>query len=322
MRIVMIVYPPTLREKLPAAIGHDVEIVTLPNEARNTPDFDIEFQPDDVVISMEMDRPGGTMPPVALLQLPGAGTDRVAMETLAPETTVCNVYDHEIPIAEYVLAAMLEWEIGLARMRASFTAQTWPEFSRFRTMHGELYGKTLGVVGFGRIGREAAKRAAAFGMTVLAVARRPDGGPADEVHPSDALAEVLPRCDYVLNTLPLNDVTKGIFDARMLAAMKPTGVIINVGRGETIDEEALFNALSSKSIGGAIIDVWYQYPRSKGDKPAPSRFDFFGLDNVILTPHSSAITDALWSRRAATIAENIRRVEAGEPLLNVVRPGI
>ncbi len=321
MRIVTIICPPALRERLPHAVGEGVEIVSLPVEARNSDVHDAELRADDVVISMDVTRPGGRLPPVALLQLPGAGTDRIDMDALAPETTLCNVYDHEIPISEYVLATMLEWEIRLSTVREIFTAESWPQLSRQRTLHGELHGKTLGVVGFGRIGRAAAVRAAAFGMTVLAVARRPDGGPADEVHPTDALAEVLPRCDYVLNTLPLTDATRGIFDAAMLSAMKPTGVIINVGRGQTIDEEALFNALSTKVIGGAVIDVWYQYARDPSETPPPSQFDFFSLDNVILTPHASAITGGLWDRRAATIAENVRRLGAGEPLLNVVRPG-
>ncbi|UOM33802.1 2-hydroxyacid dehydrogenase [Acuticoccus sp. I52.16.1] len=317
----VIICPPALRQRLPAAIGEEVEIVTLPVEARNSDVYDIEFRPDDVVLSMDLTRPGGKLPRVALLQLPGAGTDRIDLDALAPETSVCNVFEHEIPIAEFVLAAMLEWEIRIADLRAMFTAESWPGLSRARGLHGELYGKTLGVVGFGRIGREAAKRAAAFGMTVLAVARRPDGGPADEVHPTAALADVLPRCDYVLDTLPLDEATRGIFDGPMLARMKPTGVIINVGRGQTIDEEALFTALSQKTIGGAILDVWYQYARDPSETPPPSRFDFFSLDNVILTPHASAVTGSLWDRRAATIAENFRRLERGEPLLNVVRAG-
>lgn len=319
MRVVTIVCPPALRERLPAALGPDVEVVTFPQEACNTAERDGDFRPDDVVISMEMRRPGGMTPKLGLVQLSGAGTDRIDLATVDPSTPVCNVFDHEIPIAEYVIATMLEWQIRLGAMRQGFTAETWASRTAAPATHGELYGKTLGIVGFGRIGKEAAVRAAAFGMMVIAVARRPDGGPADEVHPTEALADVLPRCDFVLDTLPLTEATRGLFDATMLAAMKPTGVIINVGRGGTIDEEALFEALSKKTIGGAIIDVWYQYPREPGEAPPPSRFDFFSLDNVIMTPHASAITDALWDRRAATIAENVRRLKAGEPLLNVVR---
>ena len=321
MRIVVITAPPTLRERLPAALGSTAEIVTLPSEARNTDAHDAELRPDDVILSMEIQRPGGTLPPVALVQLPGAGADRIDLSCLSPETTVCNVFEHEYPIAEYVLATMLEWEIRLSAMRASFSAETWPKLAGQTALHGELYGKTLGVVGFGRIGREAAKRAAAFGMKVIAVARRPDGGPADEVHPTEALLSVLPRCDYVLDTSPLTEGTEGLFGEEAFAAMKPTAVVINVGRGGTIDEKALYEALSTKAIGGAVIDVWYQYPRSGETDLPPSKYDFFGLDNVIATPHASAITPQLWERRAATIAENIRRLKAGEPLLNVVRAG-
>lgn len=318
MRVFTITCPKALMERLPAALP-EAEIVTLPAEARTTAAHDGEMTPDDLVVAMEVRRPEGTLPPVKLLQLPGAGADRIDMASIAPQTPICNVYEHEIPIAEFVLLAMLEWEINLAAMRANFTPDSWPALSRQRDLHGELFRKTVAIVGFGRIGTETARRAQAFGMHVIAVARREVDGPIDEVQHIDNLADVLPRCDYVINTLPLNDQTRGLFGPAAFAAMKPSAVIVNVGRGGTIDEDALYAALTDKTIGGAVIDVWWRYARGDEISLAPSKYDFLSLPNVIATPHASAISPALWDRRAATIAKNLRSAAKGEPLVNVLR---
>lgn len=319
MRVFTITCPKALMERLPTVLP-EAEIINLPAEARTTAVHDGELGADDLVIAMEVRRPEGTLPPVKLVQLPGAGADRIDMASISPKTPICNVYEHEIPMAEYVLLTMLEWEIRLSAMRASFTPDTWPELSRQRDLHGELYGKTLAIVGLGRIGTEAATRAKAFGMHVIAVARREVDGPVDEVRHIDGLADVLPRCDYVLNTLPLNEATRGLFGTAAFAAMKPSAVIINVGRGGTIDEDALYAALTGKAIAGAVIDVWWQYARAGETSLSPSKHDFLSLPNVIATPHASAISPALWDRRAATIAKNIRSAATGAPLVNVLRP--
>jgi phosphoglycerate dehydrogenase-like enzyme len=138
-----------------------------------------------------------------------------------------------------------------------------------------------------------------------------------------ALAEAAAEADFLLVTLPLDAQTRGVIDARVLGAMKPTGVILNVGRGPTIDEEALYLALRDRRIGGAIIDTWYDYPPQAGAATAvhaPSRFPFRELDNILMSPHASAWTEALAARRCAVIADNLDRLARGEPLRNVVAP--
>ena len=125
--------------------------------------------------------------------------------------------------------------------------------------------------------------------------------------------------DAVVVTLPLTDDTRGLVNAAAIAAMRPDALLLNVGRGPVIDEEALYRALRERRIGGAVIDTWYQYPSPTQPTSAPSRFDFAALDNVLMTPHMSGWTEGTVRRRQETMAENIRRLQQGQPLINVLK---
>jgi phosphoglycerate dehydrogenase-like enzyme len=314
MRVVLIGEAATHSDELP---GHD--IVTLPAEAAYDDRFDAELQDADVVVSLRFSREAA--PEFPLLHVPGAGLDGIKMAGLAPGTTVCNVFEHEAPIAEYVLAAMLEWEIRFSSLRASFSAESWSDAYRHRTPHGEILGKTLGLVGYGRIGRAIADRAAAFGMRVVAVDdyASPDARVAP--WPTSRLSELLDGADFVVVTCPLTDDTRGMLDEAAFARMKSTAVVINAARAPIIDEASLYEALRTGAIGGAVLDVWYSYPTGSDDRVAPSTFDFASLPNAWCTPHSSAWTHELPRRRYAVIADNIDRLESGQSLRNVVRDG-
>lgn len=276
----------------------------------------------DALISMSWN---GRVPQAAslrLLQIPGAGTDAIDFSLLSPRTAVCNCFEHEIGIAEYVLGAMLEWVIGLRRLDAALRAGDWAGSYLCGPRHGELHGKTLLTLGYGRIAREAAARALAFGMRVRACSRTArDSEPlVGRVAGMDELRQHLESADFVLVTLPLDDSTRGLIDARAFACMKDSAVIINVSRGAVIDEQALYDALAQRRIGGAIIDVWYGYPPQGQRHAEPSRLPFHALDNILMTPHASAWTDGLLPRRNRAVADNLNRLARGEPLVNVVRP--
>lgn len=280
----------------------------------------------DAMVSMDWPAHWPEGPRLRLLQLPGAGTDAVDFDAVPSVTSVCNTFEHEIGIAEYVLCAMLEWTVGLRRLDAELRQGRWWGSYLCGPRHGDLHGSTLAVLGYGRIGRETARRASAFGVRVIAASRTP--GPGDEwcerVHPMTDLHAVLSRADFVLCTLPLDDSTRGAVDAAAFAAMRPNAVVINVGRGPTVDETALFEACRDRRIGGAVIDTWYDYPAQAAADGVlvhpPSRHPFHTLDNVIMTPHASAWTHALAGRRCRVMAANLDRLARGEPLLNVVRP--
>ncbi|HEX2017886.1 MAG TPA: 2-hydroxyacid dehydrogenase [Aurantimonas sp.] len=320
MKIFMIGEAANHADKLAACLHEPRQIVPLPREAAYSADFDSQIGADDAVISLRLKRPDGPCPPFRLLHVPGAGLDGIDFAALSAGTTVCNVFEHEIPIAEYVLAAMLEWEIRAGEMRQSFTPQAWPDIYRQRVPHGEIHGKTLGLVGFGRIGRAIALRAKAFGMRILALdAFASDLGPADRILPPDQLDELLPDVDYLVLACPLTEATHGLIGRDQLAAMKPTAVLINISRAEIADEAALYEALSNKVIGGACLDVWYRYPTGSDDRVEPANFPFHALENAVCTPHSSAWTRQLPQRRYAFMAANLDRLARGEALQNVVR---
>ena len=185
----------------------------------------------------------------------------------------------------------------------------------------ELAGKTLGILGYGRIGQALARRARAFDMEVWAIRRevaRSDSEGLAFLGGPDALGEVVRRADYLAVTLSLTEATRGILGERELRMMKPTAVLINVARAEIVDEEALYRALAEKRIAGGVLDVWYRYPTDAGPT-LPARRPFHELANVLMTPHVSGWTEGMLEARAKLIAENIQRTARGEPPLNLIR---
>ncbi|HVY06894.1 MAG TPA: 2-hydroxyacid dehydrogenase [Burkholderiales bacterium] len=275
----------------------------------------------DAMISMNWTTDMPSAPRLKLLHLPGAGTDDIAFHAVPPGAAVCNVFEHEIGIAEYAMSAMLQWVIGIPRMDAALRRGEWFGSHLTGPRHGELHSQTLGIVGYGRIGREVAVRAKAFGMRVLACSRTardadPDVGRVESMR---GLDDLLAHSDFVLLSLPLDASTTGLLDKARIARMKPNAFLINVARGALIDETALFEACRDRRIGGAAIDTWYHYPPQGTMHAEPSRLPFRDLDNVIMTPHGSGWTQGLLPRRCRLIAENLDRLATGRPLVNMVR---
>lgn len=320
MKIFMIGEAANHKEKLAAGLPETHQVIALPREAAQAPTFDAEIGKDDVIISLRFARKDAPAPPFRLLHVPGAGLDGIDFATLPPDCWVCNVFEHETPIAEFVALAMLRWEIGLEEMRAGFTPSTWSAVYRSRVPHGELRGRTIGLIGFGRIGRAIARLARAFGMRVAAMDTAGDGGGlADEMLRPDELPRLLAVADYLVVCCPLTPQTKGLIGADELKTLRPSAVLINISRAEIVQEQALYEALRDRRIAGAYLDVWYRYPSGSEDQVEPASFPFHTLPNAVCTPHSSAWTANLPGRRYAAIAQNIVRLAAGEPLVNVVR---
>lgn len=306
--------------RLRALLDDGTEVVALPREAGQSADFDGDVGPGDVVVSLRFVRPAGRMPRFALLHLPGAGLDGVDLDALDPATAVCNVYEHEGPIAEYVLWAMLQHALRPDRMR--FASAGWSDAHRSRVPHGELAGRTVGLFGFGRIGRAIAVRARAFGMRVATLDRPSLAGadaPVDLRVPADDLPALLAASDFVVLCAPLDATTRGRFGDAEFAAMRRDAVLVNVARAEIVQEAALHAALVDGRIAGAVLDVWYAYPAGADDRVTPSTLPIANLPNVVATAHSSAWTDALPARRWRVIADNVRRLRDGRPLVNLVR---
>ncbi|HWD58809.1 MAG TPA: 2-hydroxyacid dehydrogenase [Stellaceae bacterium] len=261
-------------------------------------------------------------PRLKFLQSPAAGLDLIDVPSLPGGVTVCNVDGHEQAIAEYCLMTMLALSHRLIDIATAFRREgSWSGGGAGGgPLHGELLGKTVGIVGYGKIGREVAKRAAAFGCEVIAANRSPvaDKGDAVQIYPLDELDRMLPRCDVVIVAAGLGPETRGLINAERLALMKPTAQLINIGRALIVDEEALYTALKNEKIGGAAIDVWWRYPTPAEPNARPSNFAFHELPNVLMTPHCSSATDGARSRRLGGIAANIDRFVRGEALRNIV----
>jgi len=257
-----------------------------------------------------------------LVQVPGAGLDRIDRAAMPPGAWLANAYGHEVGIAEYVMGVMLAWTRELGRLDRALHAGTWLSQWAVGTpappVWPELAGKTLAIIGYGRIGQCLARRARAFDMTIVATRRdvsKPDG--LVELHGPDRLHDVLARADYVAITASLSAETRGLIGPRELSAMKRTAVLINVARAEIADEEALYRALAGRTIAGAALDVWYRYPTAAGTT-VPANHPFHELPNVLMTPHISGWTEGMLEARATLIAGNIARAARGEPPLNLI----
>ena len=276
----------------------------------------------DVIIGISFN---AALPQPTALQLyhvPGAGYDGIDVASLPATTRLCNCFGHEQPIAEYVLAAILNRAIPVADADTHLRQGHWKYWAGGSGhKHQEIAGMTIGLLGFGHIGKAIAKRAKAFDMNVL-VANRSAVATSDSVDASYTLQDMdafWMQSDVVVSSLPLTDETKGLVGQHAFDTMKKTAVIINVGRGPVIDEDALYDALHSHKIAGAIIDTWYQYPNGQNPQPLPSQKPFHTLSNIIMTPHMSGWTNGTISRRQKTMADNINRIAGGQPLLNQVR---
>jgi phosphoglycerate dehydrogenase-like enzyme len=177
----------------------------------------------------------------------------------------------------------------------------------------EINGAQVVLIGMGSIGREFTKRAKALGMNVTAVREHPERGTdgADRVISKDQLNEALTEADFVLLAAPLTPSTKNIINSESLGAMKATSYLINVSRGPLIDDHALVNTLREKRIAGAALDVFVE-------EPLPNDSPYWDLPNVLITPHTAAVTSKLWDRHYHQISANLRRFLAGERLTGMV----
>ena len=234
----------------------------------------------------------------------------------------CNAVGHESAIAEYAVMVMLAWWHRLFEISAEFR-----EHASWRTSwvqggapHGEVRDSTLGIVGYGRVGREVARRAAAFGCRILAAnrsEREPEPG-VERIFPLAEIDRMLPECDTVALCTALGPETTGLIDARRLSLMRSNAFLINIARGHVVDEDALYSALRGRRIGGAALDVWWQYPNAADPERRGSRHPFHELPNVIATPHNSGWTSGMVERRWNEIADNINRFARGDSLINLV----
>ncbi len=280
-----------------------------------------EYERADVIIGVKFNASLPLPRHLSLFHAPAAGTDAIDLDLLPASAALCNCFGHEAAIAEYVMTALLLRHVPLAAADADLRAQRWTYWAgRLTGLRTELGGQTIGLLGFGHIAKAIAARAKAFGMGVHVANRSAVSSPlVDRYFSLAELPAFMGSADALVVSLPLAEQTRGLIGQAELAAMRPEAVILNVGRGPVIEEQALFDALAERRIGGAIIDTWYQYPTPTQAECAPSSLDFASLPNVVMTPHMSGWTTGTVLRRQHTMADNIARLAEGRSLLNVVR---
>jgi phosphoglycerate dehydrogenase-like enzyme len=249
-------------------------------------------------------------PRVRWIHVRWAGLDTTLLPPVVEhEATLTNSRGvYSAALGEYVLAAILFFAKDLRRMVRSQEAGVWDVFDV-----GMVSSSTLGIVGYGDIGRAIAERAKPMGMRVLALRRSaPETDPlVDEFVAPDRLSDLMARSDYVAAALPLTSETRRFVDRRAIDALKPSAVFMNVGRGPVVDEEALIEALEAKRIRGAALDVFV-------NEPLPPGHAFYRMDNVLLSAHCADHTRTWRDDAVRLFLDNLRRYRSGAPLRNVV----
>lgn len=223
---------------------------------------------------------------------------------------------HAVSMAEHALGMMLAFVRKLHLARDLQRERRWEQAGLWTGAppFGQLAGGTLGLVGLGTVGSALAERAAALGLHVIAVRPHPASGypaPAHEQWGLERLSELLERADWVVLAAPHTGATRGMIGEAELARMKPSAVLVNLGRGALVDEPALVAALAAGRIAGAALDVMRE-------EPLPPESPLWGMRNVILTPHTSGLGPRYWERAVEQFEQNLERFLAGRPLFNVV----
>lgn len=301
---------PTLAplEGLPGDVR--VLVTTDPDALRQAP-------PADVILACDggarlLERALALAPRVRWVHARWAGLDHILFPALVESplllTNSRGVFSSSL--AEFALAGLLHFAKDLPRLERQRRAQAWEPFAM-----QELRGRTLGIVGYGDIGRAVARLAQAFGLRVLALRRQPAPAGSDDlaeqVYSVSQRRELLARCDHVVVAAPLTPETRGLLGAAELGSLPAGAVLVNVGRGPVVDEAALVAALRSGHLRGAALDVFEV-------EPLPPGHALWGLDNVLVSPHCADRVLGWLSEATRLFVRNFERFRAGRELLNPV----
>jgi D-2-hydroxyacid dehydrogenase (NADP+) len=251
------------------------------------------------------------------IQFGSTGIDHTTFPELLASNVILTTLGgiHTKPVAEHVLAQMLALT---RRLDVAMKLQAEHRFERaeIASTADELAGKTIGIIGLGRIGMNIARLAKAFEMRVIGTKRTAQGSlpNVDAVYPSSELDKVLPEADYLVLVLPLTDKTKALLGTREIGIMKPGARLINVARGAMVDHEALAEALQSGKLAGAALDVFPQ-------EPLPPDSPIWDLPHVLITPHTGASTPRYAERAFEVFRHNLNAFLTGGEMVNVYDRG-
>lgn len=269
-------------------------------------------------------------PMLRWIQLNSAGVERALEQRIVQSEDVVVTSAsgiHMRQIAEYCLMMMLAFNYKLPTMMQHQREKAWRDDRYDIFSPADMNTQTVGIAGYGSIGRELARLCKAMGMTVLATKRDvlkpaeedtdyspegtgdPDGSIPERIYPGEALATMAQECDYLVLMVPLTEKTRHMVNERVLDNMKDTAILVNIARGAVVDEKALITALSQEKIGGAALDVFEE-------EPLPSTSPLWNLDNVILSPHVSGSSNIYHEKVADLFIANLKRYLENKPLYN------
>ncbi len=288
------------------------------------PDDDQPVETDIIVAGAVTEEQLARSPHVRAVIVPFAGVPFPTQTLLrqVPGVTLHNLHFNAISTAEMAFALLLAASKHVAELDHRIRQGNW-QWDDATHPTDTFPGKTALILGYGAIGRRLAPLCQALGMQVIGVRRHEPEAPVRDgvtLFSVAHLAELLPRTDVLICLLPHTRETEGLLGAKQLALLPPNCILVNVGRGPVMDEEALYNALAARRIRSAGIDVWYQYPKNDEERSHtyPSRFPFHELDNVVMTPHRAGWLQSFEKLRVAALAELLNAAAAGRELPNLV----
>jgi phosphoglycerate dehydrogenase-like enzyme len=253
----------------------------------------------------------GSAPDLKWIQAITAGVDNLPLKEIGDRRIILtNVRGvHKIQMAEFAIAAMINFARNFHVMHRNQIKAVWDQ----SIPQAEIYGKVVGIIGLGSIGEEIARKASFFGMRVLGVRKTPlPTKHVDRVYGIEEMDEVFRKSDYIINLLPLTAGTQKLIDKRYFTSMKKTACFINIGRGPTVNQADLVDALKTNRIGGLVADVYEE-------EPLPEDSPLWKLDNVILAPHIAGVSPNYMERAMEIIRHNLKAYvgQSGE-MMNVV----
>lgn len=312
-------------------ISPRLEIISRPAKTYSEISTQI-WQDTEILYTQAVYPPADATPKLKWLQSYSAGVDEVLKQPLLqrhPEIIITSTRGiHATNMAEYIIGMMIALGHKFPQMRESFLKREWRQDRQQKFMPLELRGATVGIVGYGAIGREVARLAKCFGMTVLAAKRNvmqveesdhyvvegtgdKFGNSFDRLYPPQALATMVRDCDFVVITTPLTEKTHQLYNEKVIQAMKHGSYLVNVGRGGVVDESALIDALKKGHVAGAALDVFET-------EPLPDDHPLWTAPNIVITPHIAGAMPTYQEKAAEIFEENLKRYIDKKPLLNVI----
>lgn len=325
--LVTVPFPESLIERL-RSVSPRLQVRAIPSRSAD------ELPPDalqsaEVLYTAQMLPDPEQVPELRWIQFHFAGIDHVTDHPLInnPEVVVTTLSGASATqMAEFAMMGILALGRRTLRMVADQRERTWSEKRFDRFLPTLARGSTIGIVGYGSIGRQVARLGSALGARILATKRDmmsvadaeyrqegvgdPEGDLADRLYPPEATASMLAECDFVVITVPLTPKTRGMIDAKVFKRMKNTAGLVDISRGGVVDHAALVEALNEGQIAGAVLDV---FPV----EPLPESSPLWSMPNVLVSPHVAGASPDYYAQAIELFSENLRRYLAEQPLLNV-----